>query len=205
MELMKQLPDGSVDLVLTDPPFGLRGDVPICDVIERLQEAKRTSKRMVIIMDYRNFWRVDEKFHGIKIGELIWEYGWVSGGRCKAKSGFFPTHETIGLYGEKSDFRFVSGSIIKRRPGFSSPRQCSYAKKSGHPYEKPVALMEYLIENASTLGETVLDPFMGSGSTGVACINTNRNFIGIEIDEKYFSIAKERIKAEEEEHGQRGT
>jgi len=62
-----------------------------------------------------------------------------------------------------------------------------------HPTQKPVALLEYLIKTYTLEGETVLDNTMGSGSTGVACINTNRNFIGIEKDDKYFEIAKKRI------------
>ena len=65
-----------------------------------------------------------------------------------------------------------------------------------HDTEKPVDLMKILIENSSTENELVLDPFMGIGSTGVACVNANRNFIGIELDEKYFNIAKERINKE---------
>jgi len=62
-----------------------------------------------------------------------------------------------------------------------------------HPTQKPVALLEYLIKTYTNEGGTVLDFTMGSGSTGIACLNTNRNFIGIEKDEKYFQIAKERI------------
>lgn len=62
-----------------------------------------------------------------------------------------------------------------------------------HPTQKPVALLEYLIKTYTNEGDTVLDNCMGSGSTGVASINTNRNFIGIELDENYFNIAKERI------------
>ena len=62
-----------------------------------------------------------------------------------------------------------------------------------HPTQKPVPLLEYLIRTYTNEGETVLDFTMGSGSTGVACVNTGRNFIGIELDEKYFNIAKERI------------
>ena len=62
-----------------------------------------------------------------------------------------------------------------------------------HPTQKPVALMEYLIKTYTNEGETVLDNCMGSGTTGVACLNTNRNFIGIELDDKYFEIAKRRI------------
>lgn len=65
-----------------------------------------------------------------------------------------------------------------------------------HPTQKPVALMEYLIKTYTNEGDTVLDFTMGSGTTGVACVNTNRNFIGIELDLKYFNIAKERINNE---------
>ena len=66
-----------------------------------------------------------------------------------------------------------------------------------HPSEKPIELMEHLILNSSNKGDIVLDCFMGSGSTGIACLNTNRKFIGIELDDNYFEIAKKRI----EEHG----
>ena len=63
-----------------------------------------------------------------------------------------------------------------------------------HPTEKPVELMEFYVENSSNRGDMVLDMFMGSGSTGVACVNTNRNFIGIELDENYFNIAEKRTQ-----------
>lgn len=65
-----------------------------------------------------------------------------------------------------------------------------------HPTQKPVALLEYLIKTYTNENETVLDNCMGVGSTGIACINTNRNFIGYELDEKYFKIAEERIRKE---------
>lgn len=63
-----------------------------------------------------------------------------------------------------------------------------------HPTEKPVELLKLLIENSSNEGDIVMDCFMGSGSTGIACINTNRKFVGIEIDKKYYDIAVERIQ-----------
>jgi site-specific DNA-methyltransferase (adenine-specific) len=66
-------------------------------------------------------------------------------------------------------------------------------KNSVHPTQKPVSLMEYLTLTYSNEGDTVLDNCMGSGTTGVACVNTNRNFIGIEMDEEYFKIAQDRI------------
>ena len=65
--------------------------------------------------------------------------------------------------------------------------------KNVHPTQKPVALLEYLIKTYTNEGEIVLDNCMGSGSTGVACVNTNRDFIGIELDKDYFNIAKQRI------------
>lgn len=77
---------------------------------------------------------------------------------------------------------------------------CSYKKlkdlngKNLHDTEKPVELMQILIENSSKEQELVLDPFMGIGSTGVASIKTNRNFIGVELDENYFNISKQRIE-----------
>ena len=63
-----------------------------------------------------------------------------------------------------------------------------------HPTQKPIDLLEYLIRTYTNQNETVLDNCMGSGSTGVACLNTNRNFIGIELDQKYYDIAKNRLQ-----------
>ena len=75
-------------------------------------------------------------------------------------------------------------------------RVLKFSRETGlHPTQKPVKLLEWLIKTYTNENETVLDFTMGSGSTGVACANTNRNFIGIELDENYFNIAKERIKA----------
>ena len=73
--------------------------------------------------------------------------------------------------------------------------------KSKHPTQKPVALLEYLIRTYTKEGETVLDFTMGSGSTGVSCINTNRKFVGIELNEQYFNVSCDRIKqAYQEKH-----
>lgn len=82
--------------------------------------------------------------------------------------------------------------------GFRYPTQLLKFKRDCltcnlHPTQKPVALLEYLIKTYTNENDIVLDNCMGSGSTGIACKNTNRNFIGIEIDENYFNIAKERI------------
>lgn len=77
---------------------------------------------------------------------------------------------------------------------FEKDASNQFANKLIHPTQKPVALLEYLIKTYTNEGETVLDNTMGSGTTGVACMNTNRNFIGIELDKNYFDIAEKRIK-----------
>ena len=99
--------------------------------------------------------------------------------------------------------RYTKNPLIRQsedRQWYKPPIQTLYynsdSKRNGksHPTQKPIALMEYLIKTYTNENETVLDFTMGSGSTGVACVNTNRNFIGIEMDDKYFDIAKQRIK-----------
>ena len=92
--------------------------------------------------------------------------------------------ETLGKYEpiNKSEYKNYPRTILQ----FKSER-------GFHPTQKPIALLEYLIKTYTNEGETVLDFTMGSGSTGVACINTKRNFIGIELDKGYFEIAKQRI------------
>ena len=88
---------------------------------------------------------------------------------------------------------------VKNENGKRFPRSVIYfktAEREGklHPTQKPIALMEYLIKTYSNENDNILDPCMGSGTTGVSCIQTNRNFIGIERDENYFGIAEKRIK-----------
>lgn len=177
----------SGDFVVSDPPFGLDGEELFDDVLEALEMCRGFP--MLIILDWRNSHAMSQ-FD--KIGELIWEYGWVSGGRARAKHGFFSTHNTVHLIGKRTDFRFINGSIIHRGPGLSSPRQTSFAKKSGHPYEKPVKLMECLI-NGCVGAKRIVDPFMGSGSTGIAAAKAGIDFLGIEKKERWFRIAEERL------------
>jgi DNA modification methylase len=88
-------------------------------------------------------------------------------------------------------------SVVTENKGTRYPRAIQkfiHDKDKLHPTQKPVALLEYLIKTYSNEGELILDNCMGSGSTGVACINTNRKFIGIELDEKYYDISCDRIK-----------
>ena len=100
--------------------------------------------------------------------------------------------ENYGKYKRSDDFRSIP--IDKTYPRDVLNFKNSNIKKKIHPTQKPIALMEYLIKTYTNENESVLDFTMGSGSTGVAAKNLNRSFIGIEQDEKYFEIAKQRIK-----------
>lgn len=92
-------------------------------------------------------------------------------------------------YGKQTDHTTVSSGV--RYP--TQVLEFNHDKSRLHPTQKPIALLEYLIRTYTNDEETVLDNCMGSGSTGVACVNTNRKFIGIELDKEYFNIAKQRI------------
>ena len=92
---------------------------------------------------------------------------------------------------------------VKNTEGTRYPRSVLYFKTAEdegklHPTQKPIALYEYLVKTYSNEGDTIFDPCMGSGTTGVACLNTNRDFIGIERDENYYAIAEERLKTDEQ-------
>ena len=110
---------------------------------------------------------------------------WYSNPYKRTKNGSLSNNygDRKSAYSESTDGRRNPLSIL------SFPRDGNRI----HPTQKPIALLEYLIKTYTNEGETVLDNCMGSGSTGVACINTNRNFIGYELDEKYFEIAEKRL------------
>ncbi|MCZ3875817.1 DNA-methyltransferase [Lactobacillus mulieris] len=87
----------------------------------------------------------------------------------------------------------IYGSYQTKRTYYLTPSNVKEKKLYNHPTVKPQNILENLITNSSKTGDTVLDPFMGSGSTGVACLSKHRDFIGVEINEEYFKTAKERI------------
>jgi site-specific DNA-methyltransferase (adenine-specific) len=152
--------------------------------------------------------------------ELIWCKQQATNPLC-AKKRIMPIHENISIFYKnfgtynpqmiygKSNYKSFSGeknigevygnnkSIHRNcNDGSRYPTSVLYynnVRKSLHPTQKPIDLCEYLIKTYTNEGDLVLDNCMGSGSTGVACKNTNRNFIGIELDEKYFKIAENRI------------
>ncbi len=99
----------------------------------------------------------------------------------------FTTFQPIYYYGK--DYRAGKGALPSGKVVTES------AEKNGHPCPKPIKAWEWLLDKVSVEGETVFDPFMGSGTTGVACYNLGRKFIGVELERKYFDIACERIQA----------
>jgi site-specific DNA-methyltransferase (adenine-specific) len=104
------------------------------------------------------------------------------------------TTEIFGINHKNGMYKHDEKRDTKKRfPFVTIKMNAVKGKEKYHPTQKPVALMEYLIKTYTNEGETVLDFTMGSGTTGVACVNTNRNFIGIEKDDKYFEIAQDRI------------
>ena len=134
-----------------------------------------------------NFLNLEEMFAearnaGFRIHNLlVWEKNNVTPSRWYMKNAEF----TLFLYkGRAKKINDVGSKMVHK---FNNIRN------KLHPTEKPVELMELYVKNSSKIGDFVLDPFMGSGSTGIACKNLNRNFIGIEKDEYYFNVAKRRL------------
>ena len=118
--------------------------------------------------------------------QIVWDKMNHTTGDLKGSPG---TRHEIAVFAVKGRFTFPG----KRPQTLGAFKKVSPAKLQ-HPNEKPVELMEWLVQHYSAEGETVLDPFTGVSPVGVACANTNRNFIGIELDENYFQVAKDRIE-----------
>ena len=238
LDVMKGIPDGSVDLVLTDPPYGTTACkwdnvIPFEPMWEQLKRICKENAAIILfsaqpfttdlILSNRKMFRY----------EIIWEktqaQGFLNANKMPLRAHenlvvFYrklPTYTPIKNRVERKDVgrvrqvnamrsqqyremdRTVWVETGERYPTdvirFSNWNGALFGKTQKHikhPTAKPVNLLEYLIKTYTNEGETVLDFTMGSGSTGVACINTNRRFIGIEKDPRYFEIAKNRIETE---------
>ena len=227
LEKMKELADGSVDMVLADPPYGTiaaKWD-SVIPLDQMWHQLKRVTKRGgVIAMTCSQPFTTKLISSNMK----MFKYCWIWDKKCA--SGFnyarfqpMRQHEDIAVFydgkayfnseGEKYDKPLTYSPASKdsessrmtrtaakghrytatHRKKYSILRFDKIKRGAIHPTQKPVPLMSYLIKAYTTEGQTVLDFTMGSGSTGVACVETKRNFIGIEKDEGYFNIAKGRI------------
>ena len=233
LELMKDIPDKSVDCIITDLPYGTTQ----CkwDTIIPFEPLWKQYNRIIkdngaIVLFGTEPFSSHLRLSNLKNYKYDWIWDKVKGtGFLNAKRQPMRNHELISVfykkqctynpqktyghkmkksyrskdlqtdvYGEmKNDYIYESTERYPRSiQVFSTDTQNS----SLHPTQKPVALIEYLIKTYTNDGELVFDSCMGSGTTGVACINTNRRFIGIELDNNYFEIAKNRISEVEQEH-----
>lgn len=229
LEKMKEIPDGCIDLVLTDPPYGTTAcKWDTCIPFEPMwEQLKRITKKNGAIVLFGS-----QPFTSVLVmsNPKMFKYEWVwdkvlSTGHLNAKRMPMKQTESITVFydgvctynpvltkrpegkrtnkgtGKVEGLGDSAYGVRKSSSGEYEYRQpttlltISNADRTNrlHPTQKPVALMEYLIKTYTNEGETVLDFTMGSGTTGVACKNLNRNFIGIELDENYFKIAESRI------------
>jgi site-specific DNA-methyltransferase (adenine-specific) len=228
LEKMQDIESGSVDMVLTDPPYGTTA----CkwDSIIPLEPMWEQLKRIVkpngaIVMTASQPFTTTLIASNMKMFKYcwVWEKSHATGFLNAWKMPLKATEDVCVFYGRppiynpqltdksKRNQRPVTVrtklsecygkydlNIRKCPPDKSMPttiQRFNNAQGTVHPTQKPVALMEYLIKTYTNEGETVLDFTMGSGTTGVACKNLNRSFIGIEMDDKYFEIAKNRIES----------
>ena len=173
LEVMRGMPDKCVDAVITDPPYPdyYANEYKYFDGI--LEPLKEFDCRQLV------FWSAKVEFPLDYSAIHIWDkaIGVSQYERIFERNG----HKNFQVFREMSIFSSVRAKIAG---------DTFY----NHPSQKPIKLIRKLIEKYTHEGDTILDPFMGSGTTGVACVQTGRNFIGIEIDPTYFAIAEKRIR-----------
>ena len=241
LELMKDIPDGSVDMILCDLPYGttackwdsiipfeplweqynriIKDNGAICLFgSEPFSSALRSSNFQLYKYDWKWIKEDSTGFQTVKTQPMrkyedimIFSKGTIASGSPRNMK-----------YNPQGLVEINKTKKVNKKPQYIGDRpnqegkeyvakytnypvnllEFSRDKNTVHPTQKPIALLEYLIKTYTNEGEVVLDNCMGSGSTGVACVNTCRNFIGIELDGGYFEIAKSRISVAETIHNQ---
>ena len=223
LELMKGIPDGSVDMVLADPPYGTtqcKWD-SIIDLPLMWEQLKRVIKpNGAIVMTASQPFTTTLIASNIKQFKYNWVWNKRQGtGFLNAKKQPLRSCEDVAVFYKKQpvynpqmrlgftpyvckqgetkteNYGKQSGAITKSDGSRYPLTLLEFARDKSkiHPTQKPIELMEYLIKTYTNEGEVVLDFAMGSGTTGVACKNLGRDFIGIELDDDYFNIASKRI------------
>jgi site-specific DNA-methyltransferase (adenine-specific) len=240
LELMKSIPNSSIDAIITDPPYGTTACkwdsiIPFEPMWEQLNRIIKQNGAIVLFGSepFSSALRMSN----IKNYKYDWVWDKVNGSNfLNAKRQPLRSSENISVFYKKQptynpqlinrnkknirdpkkrygngvgtvygntnpNYMFNEGRNIPLTKGYpkniisiNNKSNELHPSKVLHNTQKPIALMEYLIKTYTNENETVLDFTMGSGSTGVACQNTNRNFIGIEMDENYFKIAQDRIE-----------
>lgn len=211
LEILKTIPDKSIDLVVTDPPYKIiqggctnkavrfkgttdqqlkagtlfaKNDIKFADWLLSIFKVLKKDSHCYIMCNDRNLKELitESEKAGFKLlNVLVWGKSKHSPNRYYMKNCEFIVMLRKGKAKNINDMGTKQLLLIDN------------VDNKKHPSEKPIKLMETLIRNSSNENNIVLDPFMGSGTTGVACRNLNRNFIGMELDENYYKIACERI------------
>ena len=233
MEIMKEIPDNSVDMILCDLPYGTtqcKWDtvLPLEDLWKEYHRVCKLNAAIVLT--------AAQPFTSALImsNPKYFKYNWVwekskATGYLNAKKMPLRAHEDVCIFYKKPPVynpQMVQGTpynkgtahrptdvygsqretLVKNDSGLRYPRTVQYFKtaesegKVLHPTQKPLALFEYLIRTYSNEGDLILDNCIGCGTTAVACINTNRDYIGIELEEKYYNITLERIQKTLDKH-----
>ena len=183
LQVMRDMPDNSVDAVVTDPPYNAKKAF----MNDNLDDEQYKIFILNIVNSCEKIANTRIFFTGL-INLFVWPKPknlliWTKlNGTSGAGNIIHNKYEPIACYGKIKNLM---------TDVFNYPIEYGTYK---HPTQKPLKLMKILIAKMTDPGATILDPFMGSGTTGVACVQTGRNFIGIEIDEKYYNIAQRRIK-----------
>lgn len=188
LEIMKSIPDKSIDAVITDPPYGnnlmYATYQDTRESLEKLvpafmQECLRVSDKVIVTPGVANIYLYPK---------YTWILSWVNMAGVGSTSWGFSCWQPILVYGKDP---FLATGKGRRADTFI--QKLNQVSEVNHPCPKPDNVMRWIVDRTVFEGDTILDPFMGSGTTGVACVQTGRNFIGIEIDEGYFKIAEKRI------------
>jgi len=243
LEVMADIPDGSIDMVMTDPPYGTTACkwdaiIPLEPMWEHLKRIIRPNG--AIVMTASQPFTTTLIASNMKMFKYCWVWEKTRGtGHVHAKNKPMKRHEDVCVFssgttvhasqskirmtynpqglvrketptirkcGGESDTvmssRLSHKDVIQEFTGYPSTIvKVASEGKNVHPTQKPVALMEYLIKTYTNEGETVLDFTCGSGTTCVACVNLNRNYMGIEQDEKYVEIARKRVQEAKDSMG----
>lgn len=226
LEKMKEIPDGSIDLVVSSPPYNVGIEYNshddnkewaeyekwMADILVEMYRIVRDGGRVCwnipSFSSRQNLYRIFSSLFddaGFKqYAEIIWDKKQISSRtawgsfQSASQPNILPSHEYILVFykGNKNhgtgENDIAKDNFIKWTDGMWSFKP---ETNSSHPAPYPVELPQRCMQMFSYVGETILDPFMGSGTTGVACKNLNRNFIGIELDHAYFKIAQDRINS----------
>jgi site-specific DNA-methyltransferase (adenine-specific)/modification methylase len=192
---MKDMPYKSVDAVITDPPYGINADKGVggfgasSELAKHYTgnwDSKKPSKDL--FMQVMSKSKICFIFGGNYFTDSLPQNNkwlvWDKVGEIKFSNPF----SDCELIWTNLDGNTINKFLLIQQ-GFISKE-----KERFHPTQKPVSIIKWIIENYTNENDTILDPFMGSGTTGVACVQTGRRFIGIEIEPKYFDIAVKRIK-----------